>query len=91
MPSAAASRRCVTAPASSSTIWSARTEILYRSPEPVLTPESKEERKGIVDNVVFPTGLDPRPDLGEHVYDVYYGMSDYAVGAARITIETPTA
>ncbi len=65
--------------------------ILYRSPKPVLTPESKEERKGVVDNVVFPTGLDPRPDLGDHVYDVYYGMSDYAVGAARITIETPTA
>ena len=65
--------------------------ILYRSPKPILTPESKEERKGIVDNVVFPTGLDPRPDLGDHVYDVYYGMSDYAVGAARITIETPTA
>ncbi|MFY9718333.1 MAG: hypothetical protein WAK16_01705 [Candidatus Cybelea sp.] len=63
--------------------------ILYRSPKPILTPESKEERKGVVDNVVFPTGLDPRPDLGNHVYDVYYGMSDFAIGAARITIETP--
>ena len=41
--------------------------ILYRSPAPVLTPESSEERKGVVDNVVFPTGLDPRPDLGDHV------------------------
>jgi predicted GH43/DUF377 family glycosyl hydrolase len=60
--------------------------ILYRSPKPVLTPEAKEERKGVVDNVVFPTGLDPRPDLGDRVYDVYYGMSDYAVGAARLWI-----
>ncbi|HEY2475752.1 MAG TPA: hypothetical protein VGI19_13265 [Candidatus Cybelea sp.] len=66
-------------------------KILYRSPKPVLAPETKEERKGVVDNVVFPTGLDPRPDLGEHVYDVYYGMSDSAIGAARITIETPEA
>jgi beta-1,2-mannobiose phosphorylase / 1,2-beta-oligomannan phosphorylase len=64
--------------------------ILYRSPKPILTPESKEERKGIVDNVVFPTGLDPRPDLGDHVYDIYYGMSDYSIGAARLTIETPS-
>ena len=66
-------------------------KILYRSPEPILAPEMKEERKGVVNNVVFPTGLDPRPDLGEHVYDIYYGMSDYAIGAARMTIETPKA
>jgi beta-1,2-mannobiose phosphorylase / 1,2-beta-oligomannan phosphorylase len=66
-------------------------KILYRSPKPILAPEMKEERKGVVDNVVFPTGLDPRPDLGEHVYDIYYGMSDYAIGAARMTIETPKA
>ncbi len=65
--------------------------ILYRSPEPVLTPESDEERKGVVDNVVFPTGLDPRPDLGDNVFDVYYGMGDYAVGAARLFVEEPPA
>jgi predicted GH43/DUF377 family glycosyl hydrolase len=64
--------------------------ILYRSPKPVLRPESKDERRGIVDNVVFPTGLDPRPDLGEHVYDIYYGMSDYSIGAARMFIEEPS-
>jgi beta-1,2-mannobiose phosphorylase / 1,2-beta-oligomannan phosphorylase len=63
--------------------------ILYRSPRPVLTPESSEERKGVVDNVVFPTGLDPRPDLGDRVYDVYYGMGDYSVGAARLRIDEP--
>jgi predicted GH43/DUF377 family glycosyl hydrolase len=65
--------------------------ILYRSPRPVLTPESSEERKGVVDNVVFPTGLDPRPDLGDHVYDVYYGMGDYSIGAARLRIDEPPA
>lgn len=64
--------------------------ILYRSPSPVLVPESNEERKGVVDNVVFPTGLDPRPDLGDGVYDVYYGMGDYAIGAARLSVEVPS-
>ncbi len=61
--------------------------ILYRSPKPVMAPESHRERHGVVDNVVFPTGLDPRPDLGDRVYDVYYGMSDYSIGAARLRIE----
>ncbi len=60
--------------------------VLYRSPEPIMTPESRRERHGIVDNVVFPTGLDPRPDLGERTYDVYYGMGDHSIGAARLRI-----
>ncbi len=60
--------------------------ILYRSPEPVLTPESPHELKGVVDNVVFPSGIDRRDDLGERVFDVYYGMGDYAIGAARMRI-----
>ena len=61
--------------------------ILYRSPKPVIVPEAKEERKGVVNDVVFPSGIDCRDDLGEHVYDVYYGMADYAIGAARVTIK----
>ncbi len=60
--------------------------VLYRSPEPVLIPESDLERNGVVDNVVFPTGIDPRPDLGERTFDVYYGMADYTIGAARLTL-----
>ena len=60
--------------------------ILYRSPKPVLVPETRRERYGVVNNVVFPTGLDPRPDLGELTYDVYYGMGDFSVGAARMVI-----
>jgi predicted GH43/DUF377 family glycosyl hydrolase len=58
----------------------------YRSPEPVLVPESDYEIKGIVDNVVFPTAIDCRTDLGERVFDIYYGMADYAIGAARMTL-----
>jgi beta-1,2-mannobiose phosphorylase / 1,2-beta-oligomannan phosphorylase len=60
--------------------------ILYRSPQPILSPTSEAELNGVVDNVVFPTGLNPRPDLGERVFDVYYGMADYSIGAARMTL-----
>jgi len=61
-------------------------KIIYRSPQPVLTPESESELRGIVDNVVFPTAIDPRPDLGPRVFDFYYGMADWSIGAARMTL-----
>jgi beta-1,2-mannobiose phosphorylase / 1,2-beta-oligomannan phosphorylase len=38
--------------------------LLYRSEEPVLTPSLPQERQGAVSNVVFPTGIDRRDDLG---------------------------
>ncbi len=63
--------------------------VLYHSPKPVMRPESRRERRGVVDNVVFPTGIDPRPDLGDRVYDIYYGMGDYSIGAARFWIDSP--
>jgi len=48
--------------------------ISYRSEEPVLTPELPCERHGIVANVVFPTGIDRRDDLGmPDRFDIYYG------------------
>lgn len=61
-------------------------KVIYRSPEPLLAPESERERSGIVDNVVFPTAIDPRPDLGPRVFDIFYGMADYSIGAARLTL-----
>ncbi len=63
--------------------------ILYRSPKPILSPTSERERSGVVDNVVFPTGLDQRRDLGDRVFDVYYGMGDHSVGAARMWLGRP--
>jgi beta-1,2-mannobiose phosphorylase / 1,2-beta-oligomannan phosphorylase len=61
--------------------------IIYRSPEPVLVPEDPLERSGIVDNVVFPTGIDRRDDLGlPDRYDVYYGMADQRIGVARLDV-----
>jgi predicted GH43/DUF377 family glycosyl hydrolase len=61
--------------------------IRYRSPEPVLTPELLQERRGIVANVVFPTGIDRRDDLGSpDCFDVYYGMADNRIGVARLDV-----
>jgi predicted GH43/DUF377 family glycosyl hydrolase len=62
-------------------------DLLYRSPAPILAPEVEFERHGIVDNVVFPTGIDRRRDLGQRIFDVYYGMADYTCGAIRLTLE----
>jgi beta-1,2-mannobiose phosphorylase / 1,2-beta-oligomannan phosphorylase len=61
--------------------------IRYRSAEPVLTPVLPQERSGIIANVVFPTGIDRRDDLGSpDCFDVYYGMADYRIGVARLKV-----
>ncbi len=60
--------------------------VLYRSPHPILSPQTEYERRGVVDDVVFPTAIDERSDLGDRVFDLYYGMADYAIGAARMTL-----
>lgn len=57
--------------------------VLYRSEKPILEPEGEEESKGVVDNVVFPTALDPRSG---GIMDVYYGMADTRIGAARLRV-----
>ena len=61
--------------------------ILHRSEEPVLTPLLPQERRGTVPNVVFPTGIDRRDDLGTpDRIDVYYGMADNRIGVARLDV-----
>lgn len=55
--------------------------ILYRSPEPLLAPETGAERFGVVDDVVFPTGIDARRDGG---YDIYYGAADARIARAEM-------
>lgn len=57
-------------------------KVLYRSPRPILAPESDDERVGVVNNVVFPTGLWPAPEGGGYL--VAYGMADRAIGWARM-------
>jgi len=61
--------------------------IRYRSAEPVLAPVLPEELHGAVANVVFPTGIDRRDDLGSpDRFDVYYGMADNRIGVARLDL-----
>lgn len=61
--------------------------IVYRSAEPVLTPTLPAERRGTIANVVFPTGIDRRDDLGTpDRFDVYYGMADDRIGVARMDL-----
>jgi predicted GH43/DUF377 family glycosyl hydrolase len=57
--------------------------VLYRSRQPVLEPDRREEQVGIVSNVVFPTAIDQRN--GGRL-DVYYGMADSRIGAACTSI-----
>lgn len=58
--------------------------VLYRSASPVLEPKLPEEKAGSVANVVFPTAIDRRTDLGKaNRIDVYYGMADSCIGVAR--------
>jgi predicted GH43/DUF377 family glycosyl hydrolase len=61
--------------------------LLYRSVQPVLAPELPQERSGTIANVVFPTGIDRRDDLGmPDRFDVYYGMADDRIGVARLDL-----
>jgi predicted GH43/DUF377 family glycosyl hydrolase len=57
--------------------------ILYRSAEPVLGPDTDLEKTGVVNNVVFPTGVIVAED-GR--LQVFYGMADAAIGVAE-TVE----
>lgn len=61
-------------------------DIVYRSKRPILAADVAE-REGLVPNVVFPTGIDQRNDLGAPSrVDVYYGVADDRIGVATLTI-----
>ena len=62
--------------------------VRYRSPQPVMTPESADEMHGIVSNVVFPTAIDCRAD---RMFDFYYGMADAKIGRARCALASAYA
>jgi predicted GH43/DUF377 family glycosyl hydrolase len=60
--------------------------VRYRSPSPILEPELAEELDGSVGGgIVFPTGSD---DHDDGRIDVYYGMGDGLIGAARLLLPT---
>jgi beta-1,2-mannobiose phosphorylase / 1,2-beta-oligomannan phosphorylase len=62
--------------------------VLCRSTRSVLVPRVATERTGIVPRVVFPTGIDPR---GDGTLDIYYGMADSRIGAARWSLASQRA
>jgi predicted GH43/DUF377 family glycosyl hydrolase len=57
--------------------------VLYRTPSPILEPQTDYECNGIVGDVVFPTATETRAD---GLLDVYYGAADRVIAAARVTL-----
>ncbi len=57
--------------------------VLARSTDPIFEPDEEYEKKGIVNNVVFPCGMVVRKDL---LY-IYYGGGDRVVGVASIKLD----
>ncbi|SMH48862.1 Predicted glycosyl hydrolase, GH43/DUF377 family [Rathayibacter oskolensis] len=55
-------------------------KVIARSTEPLLAPETEDERGGIVPNVVFPTAIEEI----DGVHFVFYGMADSKIGVARL-------
>jgi len=54
--------------------------VLSRTAEPILVPETEEERSGTVPNVVFPTAI----EQVDGIHYVFYGMADARIGVARL-------
>jgi predicted GH43/DUF377 family glycosyl hydrolase len=54
--------------------------VLARSAEPILSPQTADERDGTVPNVVFPTAIEEI----DGVRYVFYGMADSKIGVARL-------
>ena len=62
-------------------------ELLYRTTHPALVPEPSMGPRGTPSNVVFPTGIDRRDDIGQpDRFDVYFGMNDFRIGVARLDV-----
>ena len=56
------------------------TTVLARTDQPLLVPETSDERDGVVPNVVFPTAIE-QVDGQQYVF---YGMADAKIGVARL-------
>lgn len=60
--------------------------VIYRTAAPILAP-GHDDQLGIVPDVVFPTAVDRRTDIGmPERLDVYYGMADSRIGVATMTL-----
>ncbi|OCX50528.1 glycosidase [Mucilaginibacter sp. PPCGB 2223] len=62
-------------------------DVIFRTIEPILKPDLPDERVGVIADVVFPTGIDQRTDIGQPGrFDIYYGMADDMIGVARLDL-----
>jgi len=59
-------------------------KIIARLPYPLFTPEYEWERKGEVNNVVFPTGT---ALFGDTLY-IYYGAADSVIATASLSLSS---
>ncbi len=57
--------------------------VIARTEEPLLFPETEEERAGTVPNVVFPTAIE---QIDGQLF-VFYGMADSNIGVARLDVK----
>lgn len=58
------------------------TKVIGHLKEPLFSPEEKWEKKGVVDNVVFPTGA---VVFGKKLY-IYYGAADKYIAVASVNM-----
>jgi predicted GH43/DUF377 family glycosyl hydrolase len=60
------------------------TKVIARLPYPFFIPKRKNERNGLVHNVVFPTGT---AQFGNKLY-IYYGSADSYVSVASVNLDS---
>lgn len=59
-------------------------KVISQLPAPLFSPESDWERKGVINNVVFPTST----CLEDGVLSIFYGAADEKIGVRKINIST---
>jgi len=59
------------------------TKVIGRLPYPLFSPDQDFEKKGYVNNVVFPTGV---AVFGDDIH-IYYGMADKRIGLAKTSLK----
>ena len=63
-------------------------KLIYKSTVPFMQPETNDETKGFMSNVVFPTGaVITRNDEKMIEMDMYYGAADNLTGEAYVAID----
>ncbi len=62
-------------------------KVLARTAMPILEPVMSYEKKGQINNVVFPCGMVLRTNKSKKIVYVYYGGADSVVGVAEIALE----